>query len=202
MFTGIVSELGTVRSVTQGDAKKVLTFEAPMTATDTTTGDSISVNGVCLTATRVAPPCFTVEVVEESLDRSTLGLLIIGDTVNLERPMLASGRFDGHIVQGHVDGVGTVVTIRREGDAARYRIAVPGDLSRYLVEKGSIALDGTSLTITAVSQVEAPDTWFDVVLIPHTLTSTVLGGATEGMAVNLEVDVLAKYVERMVGGNR
>jgi riboflavin synthase len=202
MFTGIVSELGTVRSVTQGDAKKVLTFEAPMTATDTTTGDSVSVNGVCLTATRVAPPCFTVEVVEESLDRSTLGLLIIGDTVNLERPMLASGRFDGHIVQGHVDGVGTVVTIRREGDAARYRIAVPGDLSRYLVEKGSIALDGTSLTITAVSQVEAPDTWFDVVLIPHTLTSTVLGGATEGMAVNLEVDVLAKYVERMVGGNR
>jgi riboflavin synthase len=202
MFTGIVSELGTVRSVTQGDAKKVLTFEAPMTATDTTTGDSVSVNGVCLTATRVAPPCFTVEVVEESLDRSTLGMLIIGDTVNLERPMLASGRFDGHIVQGHVDGVGTVVTIRREGDAARYRIAVPGDLSRYLVEKGSIALDGTSLTITAVSQVEAPDTWFDVVLIPHTLTSTVLGGATEGMAVNLEVDVLAKYVERMVGGNR
>lgn len=201
MFTGIVSELGTVRSVTQGDAKKVLTFEAPMTATDTTTGDSVSVNGVCLTATRVAPPCFTVEVVEESLDRSTLGMLIIGDTVNLERPMLASGRFDGHIVQGHVDGVGTVVTIRREGDAARYRIAVPGDLSRYLVEKGSIALDGTSLTITAVSQVEAPDTWFDVVLIPHTLTSTVLGGATEGMAVNLEVDVLAKYVERMVGGN-
>jgi riboflavin synthase len=201
MFTGIVSELGTVRSVTQGDAKKVLTFEAPMTATDTTTGDSVSVNGVCLTATRVAPPCFTVEVVEESLDRSTLGMLIIGDTVNLERPMLASGRFDGHIVQGHVDGVGTVATIRREGDAARYRIAVPGDLSRYLVEKGSIALDGTSLTITAVSQVEAPDTWFDVVLIPHTLTSTVLGGATEGMAVNLEVDVLAKYVERMVGGN-
>ena len=116
--------------------------------------------------------------------------------------MSASGRFDGHIVQGHVDGVGTVSSISREGDAARYRILLPQELSRYTVEKGSIAVDGTSLTIAAVSEASSSASWFEVVLIPHTLSMTVLGQVGTGSAVNLEMDVIAKYVERMVGNPR
>jgi riboflavin synthase len=199
MFTGIVTELGTVTSIQEGNGATRVTIEASEAAADIAVGDSISVNGVCLTAIDIHTDAFSVEIVDESLSRSTLGRLGKGAIVNLERPMSASGRFDGHIVQGHVDGVGTVTAISREGDAARYRILIPRDLARYTVEKGSIAIDGTSLTITAVSPQGSETPWFEVVLIPHTLAVTVLGRTTEGSAVNLEADVIAKYVERMVG---
>ncbi len=199
MFTGIVTELGTVSEVTPIDGASRLTMNAPTTVSDVAIGDSIAVNGVCLTVVELADSGFTVEVVQESLDRSALGSLTSGDNVNLERPMVASGRFDGHIVQGHVDGVGVVSGIAREGEAARYRISIPEDLGKYIVEKGSIAVDGTSLTVTAVSALEDPDPWFEFVLIPHTLEVTVFGTSTVGSRVNLEVDVIAKYVERMIG---
>lgn len=202
MFTGIVTELGTVKSVVRIEGARRLTVEAPDTASGASIGDSIAVNGVCLTAIDCTNSSFSVEVVDESLARSSLGSLAVGDAVNLERPMLANGRFDGHIVQGHVDGVGRVVGIQPEGSAARYRIAIPRDLSRYVVEKGSITVDGTSLTITAVCDIDASDAWFEIVLIPHTLEVTVLGRAKQGTQVNLEVDVIAKYLERMVGTQR
>jgi riboflavin synthase len=202
MFTGIVTELGTVKSVVRIEGARRLTVEAPDTASGASIGDSIAVNGVCLTVIDFTNSSFSVEVVNESLARSSLGSLAVGDAVNLERPMLANGRFDGHIVQGHVDGVGRVVGIQPEGSAARYRIAIPRDLSRYVVEKGSITVDGTSLTITAVCDIDAPDAWFEIVLIPHTLEVTVLGRAKQGTQVNLEVDVIAKYLERMVGTQR
>ncbi len=201
MFTGIVTELGTVTSLETIDGAVRLTVEAPETVVDVRVGDSVSVNGVCLTAVNLTNTTFSVEIVEESLSRSSLGSLVVGDNVNLERPMPASGRFDGHIVQGHVDGVGTVMSIDSEGEASRYRVAVPLALARYVVEKGSIAVDGTSLTITAVSEVDDPSPWFEMVLIPHTIDVTVLGKAAPGTRVNLEVDVIAKYVERMVGGS-
>jgi len=200
MFTGIISELGTVASVEMANDVMRLIVAAPATASDASVGDSIAVNGVCLTAVGVNGPTFTVEIVLESLDRSALGSLDRGATVNLERPMIASGRFDGHVVQGHVDGVGSVQRIDQEGDARRLRIELPKNLSRYVVEKGSITVDGTSLTITAVSDIGADDSWFDVVVIPHTLAATTFGEFSVGSMVNLEVDVIAKYVERMVGG--
>lgn len=199
MFTGIVTELGTVTAINPLEGATTLTIEAPETVSDATVGASIAVNGVCLTAVSLTDVSFTVEVVDESLARSSLGSLTEGDVVNLERPMPAAGRFDGHIVQGHVDGVGTVVSITSEAAAARYRISIPMDLSRYVVEKGSIAVDGTSLTVTGVSAPQAQDSWFEIVLIPHTLEVTVLGRAEAGTLVNLEVDVIAKYLERMVG---
>ncbi len=202
MFTGIVTELGTVTSVLQGNGATRVTIEAPRSSAGIIVGDSISINGVCLTAIEIGADSFSVEIVDESLSRSTLGTLRTGAVVNLERPMSASGRFDGHIVQGHVDGVGTVTSIREEGDAARYRIRIPKELARYTVEKGSIAIDGTSLTITAVSEQVSETPWLEVVLIPHTLAVTVLGRVTPGSEVNLETDVIAKYVERMVGDRR
>jgi riboflavin synthase len=202
MFTGIVTELGTVTSVLQGNGTTRVTIEAPRSSAGIIVGDSISINGVCLTAIEIGADSFSVEIVDESLSRSTLGTLRTGAVVNLERPMTASGRFDGHIVQGHVDGVGTVTSISEEGDAARYRIRIPKELARYTVEKGSIAIDGTSLTITAVSEQVSETPWLEVVLIPHTLAVTVLGRATAGSAVNLETDLIAKYVDRMVGDRR
>ncbi|MDK1018813.1 MAG: riboflavin synthase [Actinomycetota bacterium] len=202
MFTGIVSELGTVTRILRLDGFTKLTVEAPDTVRGITIGDSVALNGVCLTAIGVEDEAFSVEVVDESLSRSALGALVVGDRVNLERPMLSNGRFDGHIVQGHVDGVGRVVAVTHEGEAVRHRIEMPGDLSRYVVEKGSITVDGTSLTITAVSRVETEDAWFEFVVIPHTLAATVLGTSEIGTAVNLEVDVIAKYVERMIGSAR
>ncbi len=202
MFTGIVTELGTVTSVLQGNGTTRVTIEAPRSSAGIIVGDSISINGVCLTAIEIGADSFSVEIVDESLSRSTLGTLRTGAVVNLERPMSASGRFDGHIVQGHVDGVGTVTSISEEGDAARYRIRIPKELARYTVEKGSIAIDGTSLTITAVSEQVSETPWLEVVLIPHTLAVTVLGRVTPGSEVNLETDVIAKYVDRMVGDRR
>jgi riboflavin synthase len=202
MFTGIVTELGKVHSLEQGNGVAKLTVLAPLSTDNMEVGDSVAVNGVCLTAIGVDAPVFSVEIVDETFNRSSLGDLTASDPVNLELPMAATGRFDGHIVQGHVDGVGTVTSMLHEGEATRYRVLLSGDLSRYTVEKGSIAVDGTSLTITAVSTVGTPEPWFEIVVIPHTMDATVFGSATVGSRVNLETDVIAKYVERIAESAR
>ena len=200
MFTGIVSELGTVLTTAPSEAGRRLEFDAPGTTDGLTVGDSVAVNGVCLTAVSVADGRFVVEAVRETLQRSNLGALEPGHRVDLERPTPTNGRFDGHVVQGHVDGLGTVAARTAEGEAERIRISIPADLARYVVEKGSVAVDGVSLTVTAVSPLAGTpeDAWFEVVLIPHTLDVTVLGRRTVGDNVNIEVDVLAKYVERIL----
>jgi riboflavin synthase len=203
MFTGIVSELGTVATATRVGGGATFTVVAPQTCIDLATGDSIAVNGVCLTAVGVLDGAFTVEAVSETLQRTNLGSLAKGSVVDLERPVpAAGGRFDGHVVQGHVDGVGTIQSIEVEGTSWRMRINAPPALARYLVEKGSVTVDGVSLTITAVSAATADDPWFEIVLIPHTLDVTVLGVRGVGDGVNLEVDILAKYVERLMEARR
>jgi riboflavin synthase len=161
--------------------------------TDIPLGGSIAVNGVCLTAVDAAQGQVVLDLVNETLDRSTLGALEPGDPVNLERPMPADGRFDGHIVQGHVDGVGEVTAIEPDGDGERIRVRVPEDLARYLVAKGSITIDGVSLTVAGI---DGPE--IEIALIPHSLAVTTLGLRTVGEKVNLEVDVLAKYVEKLL----
>lgn len=199
MFTGIVEELGTVVAVERGEQSARLVVQGPLVTTDAVHGASIAVNGVCLTVTDEQPDGdrFAVDVMHETLARTTVGGLEPGARVNLERAMAADGRFGGHVVQGHVDGVGTVA-LREPGDRwERVRVEVPGRLARYLVEKGSVTVDGVSLTVTAVSAPDEHPAWFEVGLIPTTLALTTLGRAAVGTAVNLEVDVLAKYVERI-----
>jgi riboflavin synthase len=199
MFTGIVSELGTVATATPSDGGATFTIAAQQTCIGLAIGDSIAVNGVCLTTIEFGDGRFTVEAVAETLQRTNLGELSDGSIVDLERPVAAAGgRFDGHVVQGHVDGVGTIRSIEPEGASRRIRIAAPAELARYLVVKGSVTVDGVSLTITAVSAVADHDPWFEIVLIPHTLDVTVLGVRAVGDRVNLEVDILAKYVERLM----
>jgi riboflavin synthase len=196
MFTGIVAALGTISEVAETATGRRLHIQDSVLLADIAIGESVAVNGVCLTVVNSSPGEVAVDVVQESLDRSNLGDVGVGTVVDLERPMLATDRFDGHIVQGHVDGVGVVRSVELEGEARRMRIEVSQDLGRYLVEKGSVTVDGVSLTVTAVSN-ELP-TWFEIVLIPHTLEVTVLGRRTAGDRVNLEMDVLAKYVERLM----
>ena len=199
MFTGIVSELGTVRASEPTNGGAALTIVAPHTCEGLSIGDSIAVNGVCLTAIGIADDRFTVEAVSETLQRTNLGDLAAGSPVDLERPVeAAGGRFDGHVVQGHVDGVGAIQAIDDEGNSRRIRITTPTTLARYLVEKGSVTVDGVSLTITGVSDVHAAEPWFEIVLIPHTLEVTVLGARAVGDRSNLEADILAKYVERLM----
>ena len=202
MFTGIVAELGTVSATEPLDGGIRLVIDATSTLAGLEVGDSVAVNGVCLTVVSHTDANFTVQVVDESLARSALGYVGVGSRLNLERPLAADGRFDGHLVQGHVDGVGVVASINNEGEASRVRITIPESLDRYIVEKGSITVDGTSLTVTAVSDRGADDAWFEIVLIPHTLDVTVFGSISSGSQVNLEVDVIAKYVERMLGAQR
>ena len=198
MFTGIVEEIGEVVAVEFGAESARLTVRGPLVVSDAVHGASIAVGGVCLTVVdRPEPGTFTVDVMQESLRRSSLRDVVPGRRVNLERALAAHGRLGGHIVQGHVDGTGTI-TARTPGDAWEVvRIAVPADLARYVVEKGSITVDGTSLTVSAVSAVEEDEPWLEVSLIPTTLDLTTLGSAPVGTTVNLEVDVLAKYVERL-----
>lgn len=188
MFTGIVEEIGAVKSATDGG----LTIAASTVMDDLRTGGSINVNGACLTVTSRDEMTFSVDVVSETLRRTNLGGLDTGDAVNLERPVQAAGRLDGHIVQGHVDGTGTVESVVREGDALLLRFSAPPGTMRYVVKKGFVAVDGTSLTV-----VDCDDVGFVVTVIPHTRDNTVLGSRGVGDAVNLEVDVLAKYVERL-----
>ncbi|MEW1959268.1 riboflavin synthase [Kineococcus sp. NPDC059986] len=198
MFTGIVEEIGEVVAVEFGVESARLTVRGPVVVSDAVHGASIAVDGVCLTVVdQPEPGAFTVDVMQESLQRSSLHDVAPGRRVNLERAMAAHGRLGGHIVQGHVDGTGTIAA-RTPGEAWEVvRVAVPADLARYVVEKGSITVDGTSLTVSAVSEPRAQEHWFEVSLIPATLELTVLGTKPVGSTVNLEVDVLAKYVERL-----
>ncbi len=199
MFTGIIAEQGKVLSVDRnGDTSATLRLHAPGTAEGLPLGGSIAVNGVCLTATAIDGKDFSVDVMGETLVRSTIGDLSAGDAVNLERCVPAGGRLDGHVVQGHVDGVGELLEREAQGNWERLRFAVPPRLARYIAEKGSIAIDGVSLTVTAVSPPPESAPWFEVGLIPTTLAETGLGAKPAGGKVNLEVDVLAKYTERLL----
>ena len=194
MFTGIVEQIGTVAEVSDSGVGRRVVLSAPGIG-DLPRGASIAVNGVCLTAVATDEDTVAVDVIPESLHRSNLGSLVRESQVNLERPMPANGRFDGHIVQGHVDGVGIVTGVDRANDGGvTMTVEVPDDLRRYLVEKGSVTIDGVSLTVAALTA-----TGFTVALIPHTLEVTTLGLRTPGDTVNLEMDVLAKYVERLLG---
>jgi riboflavin synthase len=199
MFTGIVEDLGEVAGVDHlGEAAR-LTVRCPQVAADCARGDSIAVDGVCLTVTATGGGTFTADVMAETLHRSSLGALVPGSPVNLERPLRLDGRLGGHLVQGHVDGTGTV-TARSPGEHWEVvRITLPPALSRYVVDKGSIAVNGVSLTVSATGDGEGGP-WFEVSLIPATLELTTLGRCAPGSAVNLEVDVIAKYVERLTSG--
>lgn len=196
MFTGIVEHLGTVTAVVEMPRGRRLTVDAGPSAEDLAVGDSVAVNGICLTVVAAAAPSLEFEVMGETLDRTSLDGISPGEAVNLERPMAASGRFDGHIVQGHVDGVGAVRAITTDGDGLRMWLNLPSSLLRYVVEKGSITLDGVSLTVAAVDA-----DGVEVALIPHTIRVTTLGIREVGDTVNVEVDVLAKYVERLLGAS-
>jgi riboflavin synthase len=192
VFTGLVQDLGTVTAV-DATADGVRLDVRTTLAGELALGDSVAVNGVCLTATAINGEHFSADVMHETLRRSSLAAVAGGAHVNLELPLRASDRLGGHVVQGHVDGVGTVREAREDGFARVLTIAAPADLLRYVVDKGSIAVDGISLTV-----VEAGEDWFSVSLIPETLERTNLGTAGPGQPVNLEVDVLAKYVEKLV----
>jgi riboflavin synthase len=196
MFTGIVEGTGTVAAMRRppaGGAAR-LEVEAPWPAGELAVGDSVAVDGCCLTVVARTAGGFAADVVAETLRRTTLGRLPAGARVNLERPLALGGRLGGHLVQGHVDGVGRVLERRPAGEGGEeVRVDLPGDLARYVVEKGSIAVDGVSLTVAGVGQ-----GWFAVALVPHTLAATTLGERAPGDPVNLEVDVVAKYVERLV----
>ena len=193
MFTGIVEELGTIRSIRRGAASAVLSIGAEAVLSDLRIGDSVAVNGVCLTATGVDGSGFTADVMHETLNRSSLGVLEPGSRVNLERAMAADGRFGGHIVSGHIDGTGTIAERRRDDNAVWYTVSAPPALLRYIVEKGSVAIDGISLTVASV---EADR--FSVSVIPHTAAVTLLGAKGPGDVVNLETDIIGKYVERLL----
>lgn len=193
MFTGIVEQIGQVEDVADSDAGRRVLISGDGLG-DLPIGASISVNGVCLTAVDIVADTVAVDVIPETLQRSNLGKLATKSRVNLERPMPADGRFDGHIVQGHVDGSGVVSAVDEDIDGGvTMTLDVPAELRRYLVEKGSVAIDGVSLTVAALT-----DEGFQVALIPHTLETTTLGMCGPGDPVNLEMDVLAKYVERLL----
>lgn len=201
MFTGIVEELGEVtgRDILADAAR--LTIRGPVVTGDAGHGDSIAVNGVCLTVAELLPDGrFTADVMGETLNRSNLGELQIGSRVNLERAAAVNSRLGGHIVQGHVDGTGRVVARSPSQHWEVVRIEVPAEVARYIVEKGSITVDGISLTVSALGC--QPRDWFEVSLIPTTRELTTLGGAPVGTQVNLEVDVIAKYVERLMTSKR
>jgi riboflavin synthase len=192
VFTGLITDLGEVTGIDR-DADGATLQIATRLAGELSRGDSIAVNGVCLTATEVREDDFRAQAMAETLRRSSLELLRVGSPVNLELALRADGRLGGHIVQGHVDGTGTIESAREEGFARVLAIEAPGELMRYLVEKGSVTVDGVSLTVS-----EVRDEGFSVSLIPETLTRTSLGGAQIGDRVNLEVDVLAKHVEKLM----
>lgn len=191
MFTGLVADLGTVAALERGDDGVRLQVSTTL-AGELAPGDSVAVNGVCLTAVEVGGGAFSADVMAETLRRSSLGPLGEGDPVNLELPLRASDRLGGHVVQGHVDGTGTVEGVTDDGFARVVRIAAEPNLLRYVVQKGSIAVDGVSLTVS-----EIDETGFSVSLIPETLERTTFGAAAPGRTVNLEVDVFAKYVEKL-----
>jgi riboflavin synthase len=193
MFTGIIRERGRVTDVEGEDAARRFRIDAPATASALSVGDSVAVDGCCLTATEVADGQFAVTAVPETISRTTLGVLAAGHEVNLETATRAGEPLGGHYVQGHVDGVGRVESVEREEEGLRMQLSAPPELLRYCVEKGSVAVGGVSLTIAALG-----DGAFEVALVPHTLEQTTLGRARPGDALNIEVDILAKYVEKLV----
>lgn len=221
MFTGIVEELGEIVALEQRPDAARLTVRGPRVSSGACRGDSISINGVCLTVAAISDGTFTADVMGETLNRTGLGSLAPGTPVNLERPVRLDGRLGGHLVQGHVDGTGTIIERRPGPNWDVLRIAVPGELMRYIALKGSVTVDGVSLTVSAISPSQdpvesgwhkAPDLtgswsvrnpevpWLEVSLIPETLQRTTLGARQAGQTVNLEVDVIAKYVERLLDG--
>ena len=189
MFTGIVEEIGTVKSV----QSKVITIEANKIFDDLHLGDSVAVNGTCLTVSSFDNKIFNADVTQETLNRTNLGSLKNGSRVNLERAMTLSGRFGGHIVSGHIDGVGSIKSMKKDDNAIILTIEVPRQLMKYIVEKGSVAVDGISLTVASLT-----DNTFSIAVIPHTLKETVLYYKKEGDKVNIENDVIGKYVERLL----
>ena len=193
MFTGIVEETGVIRGIRKNRESAVVSVEAGKVLEDLKIGDSVAVNGVCLTVVEFFPGGFGADVMHETLDRSTLGSLKPGSRVNLERAMAADGRFGGHIVSGHVDGTGVIREIRRDDNAIWFTVSAPGNIMKYIVEKGSVAIDGISLTVATVR-----DGSFDVSVIPHTLGLTVLGDRCRGDVVNLENDIIGKYVAKLM----
>jgi riboflavin synthase len=196
MFTGIVEGVGTVAelAVAPDRSGARLRLAAPFLAADLALGDSVAVNGCCVTVAGREPDGFSADLVAETLRRTALGRLRPGDRVNLERPLAAGGRLGGHLVQGHVDGVARLLERRPVGDGEELRVELPEPLARYVVEKGSIAIDGVSLTVAGLGP-----GWFGVALVPHTLQVTTLGQRRPGDPLQLEVDVVAKYVERLLG---
>ena len=193
MFTGIVEEIGTIRAVRRGGHSSVLSIGCAAVLSDLKIGDSVAVSGVCLTATSRDDGGFTADVMHETLNRSSLGALTAGSHVNLERAMAADGRFGGHIVSGHIDGTGTIATLRKDDNAVWYTVQATPSLLRYIVEKGSVTIDGISLTVVSVE----PDR-FSVSIIPHTAAVTILGQKRVGDIVNLETDIIGKYVEKLL----
>lgn len=196
MFTGIVEEVGTIEAIERGEQSARFTVRAHRVTADVSLGDSITVNGACLTVVAHTPDSLSFDAVYETLQRTALGALAISDEVNLERSLPVYGRFGGHIVQGHVDGVGTIASIREVDNAYTVYVNAPASLMRYIVRKGSVALDGISLTV-----VDADDKTFSVAIIPHTWEHTNLRHHIAGDQINLETDIIGKYVEKLVGGD-
>lgn len=194
MFTGIIEEIGKIQGIQKGASWAILSVQALEIMQDIHLGDSIAVNGVCLTVTSISPNGFTADVMHETLNRSSFGKLRVGNPVNLERAMPASGRFGGHIVSGHIDGTGTVSDILKDANAVWYTIKTSLPILRYIIEKGSIAIDGISLTVARVYKDS-----FSVSIIPHTTSLTTLSIRRIGDLVNLENDSIGKYVERLMG---
>lgn len=193
MFTGIVEEMGTIAGIQKGAKSAVLTIQAEKVFSDIHIGDSIALNGVCLTVTSFSGNTYTADVMNETLRRSSLGSLAIGSKVNLERAMAANGRFGGHIVSGHIDGTGTITKVEKDDNAIWYTIAAEENLMKYIVEKGSIAIDGISLTVAKRSDMD-----FAISMIPHTAKETVLSQKKPGDIVNLENDIVGKYIEQLM----
>lgn len=192
MFTGIVEEIGTVKAIGKGSVSSFIRIAADKVLGDAHIGDSIAVNGVCLTVTDITGNTFQADVMNETLSRSSLGSLKNGSYVNLERAMAADGRFGGHIVSGHIDGTGTIASVKQDGIAIWYTISTNDGILRYIVEKGSVAIDGISLTVAKTTPND-----FSVSVIPHTASQTVLGFKKAGDIVNLENDIIGKYVEKL-----
>jgi len=195
MFTGIVEAVGKVAGLERGRESVRLSITAPGIAEDVALGDSVAINGVCLTVVEIRPPQVAFEAVYETLRKTSLGYLHAGDTVNLERALRANGRFDGHIVQGHVDGTGRIASIRPVGDSWFIYIEASPELLRYVVTKGSVCVDGVSLTV-----MEADDRTFSLSIIPHSWDNTTLKDRRAGDTVNIECDIIGKYVEKLLGG--
>lgn len=193
MFTGIVEEIGSIKNIQQKANSSILTIQAEKVLNDVSLGDSIAVNGICLTVTSFSTSSFTVDVMPETIKSTSLRSLQVGSFVNLERAMSANGRFGGHFVTGHVDGIGKIVSKRPVDNAVYYEINVPAHLLKYMILKGSVAVDGTSLTIFDVSSHS-----FTISLIPHTLSNTILGKKEVGEIVNIECDMIGKYIEHFI----